>query len=175
MDCGELAPPLNWLTDLQVAATHLLALDQGGSLKATAARSTWRCGGGWSLGSGSSRHALSMNVKRVVPDFQAEDPGRSTQFYAEVLGLVPVMDLGWIVTFAAPENPAAQISVMRADATASVTPDASIEVDDVDAAFAAAQRLGCEIVHPLTNEPWGVRRFFVRDPSGRILNVLAHP
>jgi catechol 2,3-dioxygenase-like lactoylglutathione lyase family enzyme len=116
-----------------------------------------------------------MTVRRVVPDFQADDPAGSGAFYAEVLGLEPVMDLGWIVTFAAPGSPAAQISVMREDATASVVPDASIEVDNVDAAHAAAQRLGCEIVHPLTDEPWGVRRFFVRDPSGKVLNILSHP
>jgi catechol 2,3-dioxygenase-like lactoylglutathione lyase family enzyme len=116
-----------------------------------------------------------MSVRRVVPDFQADDPAGNGAFYAEVLGLEPVMDLGWIVTFAAPGNPAAQISVMREDATALVVPDASIEVDDVDAAHAAAQRLGCEIVHPLTDEPWGVRRFFVRDPSGKVLNILSHP
>lgn len=85
------------------------------------------------------------------------------------------MDHGWIVTYAAPENPTVQISLMRRDASASVQPDASIEVDDVDAVHAAAQRLGYEIVHPLTNEPWGVRRFFVREPSGKILNVLGHP
>ena len=84
------------------------------------------------------------------------------------------MDLGWIVTYAAPDNPAAQIIVMRQDASASVQPDASIEVDDVDAAHAAAQRLGYEILHPLTDEPWGVRRFFVRDPNGKVLNILSH-
>jgi predicted enzyme related to lactoylglutathione lyase len=116
-----------------------------------------------------------MNVRRVVPDFQTDDPAGSCAFYAEVLGLEPAMDLGWIVTFVAPGSPAVQISVIREDATASVVPDASIEVDDVDAAHAAAQRLGCEIVHPLTDEPWGVRRFFVRDPSGKVLNVLSHP
>jgi predicted enzyme related to lactoylglutathione lyase len=111
----------------------------------------------------------------VVPDFQADDPRAGEEFYAAVLGLEVAMDHGWIVTFAAPENPGAQISVMREDASAPVQPDASIEVDDVDAAHAAAQRLGCEIVHPLTNEPWGVRRFFVREPNGKILNVLGHP
>jgi predicted enzyme related to lactoylglutathione lyase len=116
-----------------------------------------------------------MSVRRVVPDFQAEDPAGSAEFYAEVLGLEPAMDLGWIVTFAAPGNPSAQISVLRQDATASVVPAASIEVEDVDAAYASAQRLGCEIVHPLTDEPWGVRRFFVRDPSGHVLNILSHP
>ena len=116
-----------------------------------------------------------MRVRRVVPDFQAQDPAASREFYTGVLGLEIAMDHGWIVTFAAPGNPAAQISVMRADASASVQPDASIEVDDVDAAHAAAQRLGCEIVHPLTDEPWGVRRFFVRDPNGKVLNILSHP
>src|SRR3954451_13893472 len=116
-----------------------------------------------------------MAVRRVVPDLAAQDPAASTQFYAEVLGLEVVMDLGWIVTFAAPGNPAAQISVMREDASASVQPDVSVEVDDVDAAHAAAQRLGYEIVHPLTDEPWGVRRFFVREPTGKVLNILSHP
>jgi catechol 2,3-dioxygenase-like lactoylglutathione lyase family enzyme len=111
----------------------------------------------------------------VVPDFQAQDPAASNEFYAQVLGLEVAMDLGWIVTFAAPGNPSAQISVMRQDASASVQPDVSIEVDDVDAAHAAAQRLGFEILHPLTDEPWGVRRFFVRDPSGKVLNILSHP
>jgi uncharacterized glyoxalase superfamily protein PhnB len=53
-------------------------------------------------------------------------------------------------------------------------PDVSVEVDDVDAAHEAALRAGAEVVHPLTDEPWGVRRFFVRDPDGRVVNVLTH-
>lgn len=109
-----------------------------------------------------------------MPDFRAEDPGASRGFYADVLGLEVVMDLGWIVTFAAPGGSTAQISVMAEDASAPVHPDASIEVDDVDAVHAAAVRLGYEILHPLTDEPWGVRRFFVREPTGRVLNVLSH-
>ncbi len=116
-----------------------------------------------------------MRVRRITPDFHAEDPGAGGDFYAGVLGLEKVMDLGWVVTWAAPGNPTAQLTLMREDAGAPVRPDVSIEVDDVAAAYAAAQRQGCEIVHPLTDEPWGVRRFFVRDPSGKVLNVLEHP
>jgi catechol 2,3-dioxygenase-like lactoylglutathione lyase family enzyme len=116
-----------------------------------------------------------MPVRRIVPDIHAGDPGASRAFYVDVLGLEVAMDLGWVVTFAAPGNPAAQISVMQDDATAPIQPDVSIEVDDVDATHAAAQSAGYEIVHPLTNEPWGVRRFFVRDPNGKILNILSHP
>jgi len=115
-----------------------------------------------------------MSVRRIVPDFQADDPGAGREFYAEVLGMEVVMDMGWIVTFADPENRVAQISVMTSDAGASVQPDASIEVDDVDAAHEAAVRLGYEIVHPLTDEAWGVRRFFVREPNGKVLNILSH-
>ncbi len=115
-----------------------------------------------------------MSVRRVVPDLHAPDPAAGADFYADVLGLEQVMDLGWIATYADPANPGAQLSVMSHDASAPVTPDVSIEVDDVDAAHAAAVARGAEIVHPLTDEPWGVRRFFVRAPGGHVLNVLAH-
>jgi len=115
-----------------------------------------------------------MAIERIVPDLHAEDPAAGRGFYADVLGLEVVMDHGWIVTYADPANPRAQLSVMREDASAPVRPDVSIEVDDVDAAYAAAVRLGHEIVHPLTDEPWGVRRFFVRTPQGVVVNVLAH-
>jgi catechol 2,3-dioxygenase-like lactoylglutathione lyase family enzyme len=115
-----------------------------------------------------------MGVKRIVPDFSSPDPTASRAFYEGVLGLEVAMDLGWITTFASPGNPTAQLSVLQQDASADVQADVSIEVDDVDAAHAAAVRLGCEIVHPLTNEAWGVRRFFVREPTGRVLNILAH-
>jgi catechol 2,3-dioxygenase-like lactoylglutathione lyase family enzyme len=120
-------------------------------------------------------HPAPMGIRRIVPDFQVHDPAASRAFYTQALGLEVVMDHGWIVTFAAPGNPSAQLSVMRQDASAAVAPDVSIEVDDADAAYAQAQRFGCEIVHPLTDEPWGVRRFFVRDPNGKVINVLSHP
>jgi predicted enzyme related to lactoylglutathione lyase len=113
-------------------------------------------------------------VRRVVPDVHAEDPTASREFYGGLLGLEVGMDMGWITTFVSPSNPTAQVTVMRDDATAPVQPDISIEVDDVDAVHAEAQRLGYEIVHPLTDEPWGVRRFFVKDPNGVVVNVLSH-
>ncbi|WP_146044350.1 VOC family protein [Amycolatopsis sp. BJA-103] len=84
------------------------------------------------------------------------------------------MDHGWIVTLADPDRPEVQLSLMTHDETAPVVPVASIEVDDVDASYAAAKASGAEIVHELTDEPWGVRRFFVRDPGGHVVNVLSH-
>lgn len=76
--------------------------------------------------------------------------------------------------FVSPDNPAAQVIVMTEDRTADLSPDMTIEVDDVDRLHAQAIDLGYEIVHALTDEPWGVRRFFVRDPDGKVINVMSH-
>lgn len=115
----------------------------------------------------------SPSVRRVMPIIRSMALEESRDFYG-LLGFEEVMNHGWIMTLASPSTPAAQISVMTSDKTAPVTPDASIEVDDVDAAYAAMRESGAEIVHPLQDEEWGVRRFFVRDPNGRVINVLSH-
>ena len=117
-----------------------------------------------------------MTIRRVVPNLQADDLPASVDFYAGFLGLEVAMDLGWIVTLASPSNPTAQLNLAGpAGPAGSVpTPQLSIEVEDVDAVHAEAVRRGIDIVHPLTDEAWGVRRFFARDPSGVIVNVLTH-
>lgn len=121
-----------------------------------------------------TRHAVVVAIRRVVPDLHGGDPAASKEFYGDLLGFKTVMDQGWVVTFSAADDPSVQLTVMREDATAPVNPDVSIEVDDVDAVYAAARQRGCEILHPLTAEAWGVRRFFVRDPNGKVLNILSH-
>jgi catechol 2,3-dioxygenase-like lactoylglutathione lyase family enzyme len=115
-----------------------------------------------------------MPVRRIVPDLHASDVAASRELYVDVLGLDVAMDLGWVVTYAAPGSPKTQITVMADDATAELQPAVSIEVDDVDAVHAEAVRRGYAIVHPLTDEAWGVRRFFVRDAGGNVLNILSH-
>ncbi|WP_030247969.1 VOC family protein [Streptomyces sp. NRRL S-350] len=114
-----------------------------------------------------------MAVRRVVPNIRSQAVQESREFYG-LLGFEEVMDHGWIVTLASPSSPGAQISVMTGDRTAPVDPDLSVEVDDVDAAYALLRDSGAQILHPLQDEEWGVRRFFVRDPSGRVVNVLGH-
>ena len=114
-----------------------------------------------------------MAIRRVVPDIKTESFEASRVFY-ERLGFEEVMNLGWVMALAAPGNPTAQLIFMDRDASAPVEPDMSIEVEDVDAAHEAMRAAGAEIVHPLTDEEWGVRRFFVRDPNGQVVNVVAH-
>lgn len=115
-----------------------------------------------------------MSIKRVVPDVNSEKVDESREFYVSVLGFKVVMDMGWVVTLASPTNPTAQIAIMRSDAAARLVPQVTIEVADVDGVHGEALRQGARVVYPLTDESWGVRRFFLRDPNGIILNVMCH-
>jgi catechol 2,3-dioxygenase-like lactoylglutathione lyase family enzyme len=115
-----------------------------------------------------------MSIRRVVPDITSERIDESRKFYTEFLGLTLAMDMGWILTFVSPSNPTAQITLLRAPTSGTPNPNVSVEVGDVDALHAKAVALGLHIVYPLTDEPWGVRRFFVTDPNGVIINVASH-
>jgi predicted enzyme related to lactoylglutathione lyase len=115
-----------------------------------------------------------MTVRRVVPNVFDADPRATRDFYTGLFEFEVAMDMGWIVTLAAPGSPTAQVSVLAQDAEEGRDPFVSIEVDDVDAAHDRAVRLGHAVVYGLRDEEWGVRRFMVRDPAGRVVNVLSH-
>ena len=116
-----------------------------------------------------------MSIRRVVPVVTTQSPDQSREFYVQLLGFQVAMDTDWIVSLVSPTNPTAQIAVMTSDATAPVQPQLTVEVTDVDAVHSEALLRGDDVVYPLTDEPWGARRFFVRDPNGVIVNVLENP
>lgn len=115
-----------------------------------------------------------MAVKRIVSNITATDTKDANAFYGDFLGLDIAMDLGWIVTWCSTESVPVQISIATEGGAGAPVPDLSIEVDNVDEMFASAVSGGFEILYPVTDEPWGVRRFYVRDPFGKIVNILAH-
>jgi catechol 2,3-dioxygenase-like lactoylglutathione lyase family enzyme len=115
-----------------------------------------------------------MAVMRVVANVAAEQLGSAQAFYHDVLGMEVVMDLGWITTFAAHCSATPQISVAIEGGSGTQVPDISVEVDNLDEVYERARAAGFMIEHGPVNEPWGVRRFYVRDPFGRLLNILTH-
>jgi catechol 2,3-dioxygenase-like lactoylglutathione lyase family enzyme len=115
-----------------------------------------------------------MSIRRVVPNIESPKLSESREFYVDALGFDMVMDMGWIITFASPSNATAQVQVLASDASAPVVPALSIEVEDVDAVHAAVVERGYAIEYPLTDEAWGVRRFFARDPNGLVVNIASH-
>jgi catechol 2,3-dioxygenase-like lactoylglutathione lyase family enzyme len=115
-----------------------------------------------------------MKVKRIVANIGAQDLAHARRFYQDILGLDLLMDQGWIQTFGSGAAMSVQVSVASEGGSGTPVPDLSIEVDDVDTAFERMKAAGFPIEYGPVNEPWGVRRFYVRDPYGKLVNVLAH-
>jgi catechol 2,3-dioxygenase-like lactoylglutathione lyase family enzyme len=115
-----------------------------------------------------------MTVLRIVANMATPNPEAAQSFYGDMLGLDLAMDHGWIRTYAADGRMTPQISFAREGGAGTPVPDLSVEVDDVDATYDRMVSAGFAIVYPMTDEAWGVRRFYVRDPFGKIVNILAH-
>ena len=115
-----------------------------------------------------------MKVKRIVANIGVGDPSLARVFYQEVLGLDLLMDHGWIKTYGSEQAMPVQQSFASEGGSGTAIPALSIEVDDVDQAYARMRDAGFIAEYGPIDEPWGVRRFYVRDPFGKLVNILAH-
>jgi len=115
-----------------------------------------------------------MKVRRIVANIATQDVAAAKRFYQDVLGLDLLMDQGWIATYGSAEKMQVQVSFMAQGGSGTPVPDLSIEVDDVEAALEGMKAAGFAIEYGPVDEPWGVRRFYVRDPLGRLVNILSH-
>jgi catechol 2,3-dioxygenase-like lactoylglutathione lyase family enzyme len=115
-----------------------------------------------------------MTVRRIVANIATGDVAAAKRFYGDVLGLDVLMDMGWIATYGSDERMTVQLSFMEQGGSGTPLPHHSNEVDDVDAALAGMKAAGLAIEYGPADEPWGVRRFYVRDPFGKLVNILQH-
>jgi catechol 2,3-dioxygenase-like lactoylglutathione lyase family enzyme len=115
-----------------------------------------------------------VKVKRIVANIDTRDIAAAKRFYQDVLGLEVLMDHGWLTTYGSNAKMTVQISFASQGGSDTPTPDLSIEVDDVDAALEKVKQAGIPIEYGPADEPWAVRRFFVRDPFGKLVNILSH-
>ncbi len=119
----------------------------------------------------------NISINRIVTNIFSNDLENSKQFYINFLEMDLVMDMEWILTFASRDNPNSQISILQYDKKRNLDNTLtflSIEVSDVDKLYDRAIKQNIEIVYPITDEPWGIRRFFVKDPNGATINLLTH-
>jgi predicted enzyme related to lactoylglutathione lyase len=116
-----------------------------------------------------------MRARRITTNLHVADIDAAKGFYTDYLGLsTEEFNLGWVARYRSPGGEAS-VQLVTHDATAPHDSIISVHVGaGIDEAYAEAKRRGYEIVHPLTQEPWGVRRFFVRDPDGNVINVVNH-
>ncbi len=115
-----------------------------------------------------------MKVKRIVANIETQEISKAKYFYGEVLGLEQLMDMGFIATYGSHEKMDTQVSFLSEGGSGTPVPDLSIEVDDLDEALTRMQEAGISIEYGPAEESWGVRRFFVRDPFGKLVNILKH-
>jgi predicted enzyme related to lactoylglutathione lyase len=115
-----------------------------------------------------------MRATSITANLRVADVNAAKSFYADYLGLsTEEFNMGWVARYTSPRTKA-KLQLVTRDASAPEDSVISVHTDDVDGAYEEAQSLGYEIVHPITTEPWGVRRFFVRAPDGNVINIVNH-
>ena len=115
-----------------------------------------------------------MTVRRIVANIETADPAGVAAFYRGILGLELLMGHGWIVTYGTQDRMPLQVSFASEGGSGTPVPGLSVEVDDLDAVYAAVLEGGYIVEYGPADEPWGVRRFFVRDPAGTLVNIVMH-
>lgn len=115
-----------------------------------------------------------MKVRRIVSNTKTSDINKAAAFYRDILGLDLLMDHGWFQTYGSDAKMTVQVSFGSEGGSGTPVPDLSIEVDDVEAALARFEEAGIPVEYGPASEPWGVRRFYVRDPFDRLINILQH-
>src|SRR5262245_51060359 len=115
-----------------------------------------------------------MRGTRIFTYIGFSDRAAAAHFSRDSWGLEVIMDMGWIATYGSSEKMPLQMSFLSEGGSGAPVPDVSIEVDDLDAALARVTQAKIPIEYGPADEPWGVRRFFVRDPFGTLLNILSH-
>lgn len=119
-----------------------------------------------------------MEIRRAMPVIVTDDPAAAREFYETFLGFRVAMDEDGMLMFASTSTPTTQLIVAWRSPTAMdpevTSVNISVEVGNVDAAYAQAKADGVEIVREMRDEVWGIRRFFVRDPAGHVINVASH-
>ena len=115
-----------------------------------------------------------MQATKVMANLRVGDIEAAKSFYADYLGLAnEEFNMGWVARYTSADRRAI-VQLVTRDETAAEDSVISVCTDDIDAAYAEAQKLGYEIVHPLSTEAWGLRRFFVRAPDGNVINIVNH-
>ena len=115
-----------------------------------------------------------MRVQHIVANLRVTDVAAAKGFYSDFLGLsTEEFNMGWVARYTSPDTHA-NVQLVTRDATAPENAAISVLVDDIDGAYDEAQNRGYTIVHPLTTEEWGVRRFLVRAPDGNVVNIVRH-
>lgn len=105
----------------------------------------------------------------------------SRDFFVKFFGMRLVFEASWVVMLARKEGGPIVLGLTMADHPSKPPgPEAfdgkgmimTFQVEDAAAEHKRLQAAGAPIAYGLAVEPWGQRRFMVRDPSGILVDVV---
>ena len=121
-----------------------------------------------------------IEPKSSFPVFIVKDLEAAKAFYTENLGFALVFSGEWYihlvaesgvqVGFMLPDQPSQPAIFHKPHSGEGVI--FSLEVEDADAAYAAARSQALDIVLELRSEDWGQRHFCIRDPNSVHLDIV---
>ena len=119
-----------------------------------------------------------MNLETAYPVVVTDRVRDCRDFYVRWFGFEVVFEASWFVyvasgphgvAFMAPEHPSQPPGPARFGGDGLLI---TLQVDDAAAEYERVTGAGLEVDHPLTDEPWGQRRFGARDPAGAWVDVV---
>ena len=121
-----------------------------------------------------------MDLQSSYPVVVTEKLAESRDFYAR-LGFEVVFEASWFVYLTVSGDSSSGIAFMSPDHPSRPSGPESfsgdgilltLQVEDAAGEHERLRRAGIELDHPLTDEPWGQRRFGLRDPAGVWVDVV---
>lgn len=119
-----------------------------------------------------------MSVTRIIPLIRSTNLEATTEFYTGVLGLSIGMEVpeDRFLAFNSDTAPNAQL-IVNDNGHKGLPPGFAVDVGSsarVSETHTTIQRLGFVVVEPLSDTPWGIRRFSLLDPNGVCVTVIGH-
>jgi uncharacterized glyoxalase superfamily protein PhnB len=126
----------------------------------------------------------TMRVRDLYPLITTPALSEARDFYTRHFGFDVLFEASWFVYLSGPadgETRGATLAFMSPDHPSNPPgPETfdghgmilTVEVADAHAMFEKLGKDGAPIVHPLTDEDWGQRRFMTRDPAGVLVDVV---
>lgn len=126
---------------------------------------------------------LGMPALDFYPLITTAQLSETRDFYVRVFGATVLFEANWVavlslpgagergftLAFMTPDHPSRPPGPEPFDGTGMIL---TVQVADAAAAFAALSKKGAPIHYGLTEEPWGQKRFMVRDPAGVLIDVV---
>lgn len=128
--------------------------------------------------------SIDARIRDLYPLITTPALFEARDYYVEHFGFEVAFEAGWFVyltaagedgtrgatlAFMHPDHPSRPPGPEAFDGRGVVV---TIEVADAEAMHRRLSAAGVPIVHPLTDEAWGQRRFMTRDPAGMLVDVV---